>query len=305
MPIKHAYQVTGVDDATKQVSKDRWNAEHSIDTFVELPETTDPTAPAVGLRWYAKRIGGRVMTKQIGPSGVDTPLQPFLGMNHARILSVGTGTTAALIVSPIATAFTAAATTFTQPTPATGTRKAKMRLSSLATSAVAGQIAYIKGNTLECARETGFFLVIRATLDTLAVGNLGFFGLWSSVTALTATTNPVTAVTARVGLAFQVNTGNWQLVVADGAAVTALDLGANFPINTTDILEIVLFSAPGGADIKYRITNMTTGSEVSNTLAATLPGATTYMTFHETMSNNATAGIVKFSHKALYLETDD
>lgn len=306
MGIRHAYTATGTNDGAKQVSVDRWNADHSISDQLDFPAITDPSAPGTDvLRVYAKNVGGRMMLKHVGPSGVDTPVQPFLGMNACRIVNTGTGTTAALVVNVFNTAFTASASTYAQSTPATGSRKSKMRRSTLTSAATAGAIAYIKGNYLECALETGFFFVARIGLDTMASGQLGFFGLWSSVTALTATTNPVTSTVAHVGLAFQANTGNWQLVTADGSTVSATDLGANFALNTTDMVELVLFSAPGGVDIKYRVTNMTSGKVVSGTLSSSLPGSAVYMTFHESMANNATAAAVAFSHKVLYLETDD
>jgi hypothetical protein len=267
---------------------------------------TDPTTPGAGyLEMYAKTIGGRVLPKWIGPSGVDTPFQPFLGMNHSRCVTTGTGSTSTTVFDAFGgTAWSASASTYAQTTPATGTLKSRVRLSSLTSSTTAGTLVYLKGNTLEVARETGFFMVMRFSLDTLQSGNLGFFGLYSSTTALTATTNQVTSTTSRVGLAIQMNTGNWQLVSANGSAVTAIDLGASFPVNTTDLLELVLFSAPGGSVISYRVTNMTTGATTSGDLSTNLPGNTTYMTYHEALSNNAAAAAVKFSHKILYLETD-
>lgn len=268
--------------------------------------TSDPSATAAGfLELYAKTIGGRVMPKWIGPSGVDTPIQPFMGMNQMRILTVGTAAAATTVFDGYGGfAWTASATTYAQTTPTTGSLKSRTRLSTLTSAATAGAIAYVKGNTLEVSRETGFFLVMRFGLDTLQAGNLGFFGLRGSVTALTATTNQVTSTTAHVGMAIQANSGNWQLVTASGSAVTATDLGASFPVNTTDLLELVLFSAPGGSVISYRVTNMTTGATTSGDLSGNLPGATAFMTPHEALSNNATAAAVKFSHKIMYLETD-
>ncbi len=109
---------------------------------------------------------------------------------------------------------------------------------------------------------------------------------------------------AKLGLALNVNTGNWKLVECSGAAVTATDLGASFPINTTDMMELVMFCAPGGTSISYRVTNMTTGATVSGTMNTNIPGATVYMTPLASLSNNATASAVKWSHKVIYLETD-
>jgi hypothetical protein len=311
MALTHAF-VSGLGDGgdTTLVRPSNWNADHTVDAngILMTSGSTDPATPAADtLKFYSKKIGGRCIPKWIGPSGIDTPFQPFLGMNHIRCWfpGNGAGATAALVVGTYGIGFTAAGTTFAQTTPATGTLKSRTRLSSITTAATAGAIGYIKGNQLECARETGFYMVMRFSLDTLGTANLGFFGLYSSVTALTATTNNVTGLVSRVGLACALNTGNWQLVIANGTAVTATDLGVSFPINTTGFMELILFSAPGGSVISYRITDMTSAATVSGDMTMTNAMATTvYMTPHMAFSNNATAAAVKFSSKNMYLETD-
>lgn len=60
--IKHAYVATGVNDDTKQVSKNRWNEDHVIDTELNLPVIASLTQPVDGmLSIYAKKVGGRTM----------------------------------------------------------------------------------------------------------------------------------------------------------------------------------------------------------------------------------------------------
>lgn len=270
--------------------------------------STDPSTPAADtIHFYMKKIGGRIMPKWMGPSGVDTPAQPFIGMNHCRswLPGNGAGNTAALVVGSYGCSFVAAGATFAQTTPATGSLKSRTRLASITATATAGNLCYIKGQQLEVARETGFFFVMRFGLDVTGTANLGFAGLYSSVTAPTATANLVTATTARVGMAIQLPSGNWQLVIASGSAVTATDLGASFPVNTTDLLELVMFSAPGASTISYRVTNLTSAAVSSGDFIMTnAPSLTTYMTPLISLSNNATATGVKFSFKQMYLETD-
>lgn len=273
-----------------------------------LPATTDPSAiPAANsLKLYSKNVGGRILPKWIGPAGVDTPFQPFLGVNHIRLVQVASGTTTALATSQVGTApVVTAAGTNTQSTAATGTLKSRTRYVGLATAATAGQLSAIRGQQLECGRETGFFLVMRFGLETMIATQNVFFGLYAAAAAIGATTNLVTATTpARVGLACAVNTGNWQLVICSGAAVTATDLGASFPLNNTDLMELVLYCAPGGTVISYRVTNLTSGAQVSGDLSGNIPGATAYMTYQMHMTNNAAASIVKWNFKVMYLETD-
>jgi len=268
---------------------------------------TDPATPPGGiLKMYAKTIGGRTIPKWVGPSGVDTPIQPFLGMNTIRSLYLGSAVSATTLVLGYNFAYTmVAGGTNVQTTAATGSLKSRTRLGRLVSAATAGAMANIKGNYLECGRETGFFFVARFALDLLIANNLGFWGLYASTTAAAATINHVTSTAvAKVGLAIATNTGNWQLVACSGTAVTATDLGATFPVNTTDLMELVLFCAPGGTSISYRVTNLTTGATTTGALSTNIPGATTYMTLLETLSNNATASAVQWSFKSMYLETD-
>lgn len=267
----------------------------------------EPSTPAAGFaNLYFKNIGGRVMPKWVGPAGVDTPFQAFLGMNSVCITTTGTGTSATTVCTTYGAGFTAGGTgtiTYAQTTPATGSLKSRTRLSTLSAAATAGNLSYVKSTTVMCAAETGYFLVLRFGLDTMASGNRGFFGLWGSATALT-NVDVVTVNTARIGLAFNLNTGNWQLVRGSGSATTAIDLGATFPLNTTDLMELILFCAPGSGTVSYRVTNMTTAATTSGDLTTNIPASTTYCAWHMWLCNNATAGIVKWSFKSAYLETD-
>lgn len=269
--------------------------------------SADPTTPPTGiLKLYAKTIGGRTMPKWMGPSGVDTPIQPFLGMNTIRSLNLGTAVSATTLVIGYNFAYTmVAGGTNVQTTAATGSLKSRTRLGRLVSAATGGSMANIKGNYLECSRETGFFFVQRFALDVLIASNLGFWGLYASTTAAAATIDHVTSTAvAKLGLAMSSNTGNWRLVQCSGAAVTATDLGVTFPVNTTDLMELVMFCAPGGTGISYRVTNLTTGATVSGTMNTNIPGATTYLTLLNSLSNNATASAIQWSFKSMYLETD-
>lgn len=268
---------------------------------------SDPSTPSSGFAsFYFKNIGGRIMPKWLGPSGVDTPFQAFLGMNFVCVTTTGTGTSSTTVCTTYGAGFTAGGTgtiTYAQTTPTTGSLKSRCKLSTLSAAATAGNLSYVKSTTLMCAAETGYFLVMRFGLDTMASGNRGFFGLWGSATALT-NVDVVTVNTARIGLAFNLNTGNWQLVRGSGSATTAIDLGSSFPLNTTDLMELILFCAPGSGTVSYRVTNMTTAATTSGDLTTNIPSSTTYCAWHMWLCNNATAGIVKWSFKSAYLETD-
>ena len=142
MPIRHNYQATGVNDGAKQVSVDRWNDGHVIDSEVDLPVlATDPAAPADGfLTLYGKKIGGRTMLSQMGPYGLDTALQPNLGGNKVALwMPPGNSTTApgvfgmsALTVTGTAAARTVSTTNVTPLPPKPAAPAASPMLSTKA-----------------------------------------------------------------------------------------------------------------------------------------------------------------------------
>ena len=269
--------------------------------------TADPATPAADtIYWYFKKIAGRIMPKWLGPSGVDTPVQPFLGMNSCCSVTTGTGTTAALVCTSYGCGFVAGGTgtiTYAQTVPASGSLKSRTRLSTLSPAALSGNLSYVKAATVLCARETGFFMVMRFGLDTMCTINRTFFGMWGSATALT-NIDVIASTTAHVGLACIANTGNWFLAWASGSAASSTDLGGSFPLDTTSLMELVLFSAPGGSVISYRVTNMSTGATVSGDLNTNLPTNTTYLCPQMFMTCNTTVAVTKWSFKSMYVETD-
>jgi hypothetical protein len=134
------------------------------------------------------------------------------------------------------------------------------------------------------------------------VGNRAFFGLSDSV-ANPTNIDPLTSPTiGKVGLAISASTGNWQLVSnIAGTAPTVLDLGTNFPVNVTDILELVLAALPNAAGIGYAVTNKASGAIASGTLTTNIPSNTTFLAPVGWMTNNATAAAFAFALGGLKL----
>jgi|GEM_PF-567017 len=281
----------------------------SSNGVLEMASTSDPVTPPAGqLDIYAKEIAGRMLPKWVGPAGVDTPFQANLGFNKIVLISsAGAALTAdgATIANNTAT-LTAAALS-------TATLKQSVRRTTITTSVTtAGTVASSRSTTALVVRGSaagigGFFYTARFGLTTLATGNRGFFGL-SDVTTAPTNVDPTTSTTpGKVGMAFNANTGNWKFVQnITGTVPTSLDLGASFPINTTDLFELIMFAAPNDSAIHYRITDLSTGAQMSSsTLTTNIPSNSTYLTSVEWMTNNATTANVAFDFSAVYLESDN
>lgn len=279
--------------------------------------TAEPVVPSAGFAmFYAKDIAGRTMPKWVGPSGVDSPIQYHVGFNNCRLIRgnstvpVGTSTSSSSVTTTDMQVTYLSGVAATSPALATTNLKTATRRRTLSTAATAGSLSYIRGNLGEvwrgnAAGQGGFFMGMRFGLATLQSGMRGFFGL-VDVQANPTNIDPTTTSTpGGIGLAINASTGNWNLVNnITGTARTSLGLGASFPVNTTDLLELILFSKPNGSDIGYRVTNLSTGAQTSGTLTTNIPATTTFLTPSMWITNNATAAAATWDFVSCYLETD-
>lgn len=278
---------------------------------MQLAAQSDPAAPAAGnLRIYAKDIAGRVMPKWVGPSGVDTPFQANLGFNRVA-LSTPTGTANCSTGATGLGSTSTGAGTCTVPVLAATNLLTSVRRLSFSTGATAGTVTYQRQSQLQvwrgnAAGRGGFFYTVRFGLSTLAAGNRAFVGLSSSI-ANPTNVDPLTSPTiGRVGVAINLNTGNWNFVTnAVGAVPTVTPLGATMPVNNTDLYELVLHSAPNGTVIGWRVTNISTGAQVSGSAAANIPTNTTFLAPQFWLTNNATAAAAILDFSSWYLESDN
>lgn len=266
-----------------------------------------PTPPAANtLTIFNATFAGKLLPGYIGPSGVDSPLQASLYFTSISSWCANSTTT----INSIGALATAAGAVST-PTLAATNFKTQLKRTTVTSTATAGNVASLRSPGVECWRGNaanlgGFFAVFRFALTTLQVGNRGFFGLVGGSAAPT-NINPLTDITlAKLGVGFNLNTGNLSLINSSTTAVTATALGANFPINTTNVYQLCLFAAPNGSTIQYLVTNLNIGasSDVSGTFNANIPTATTFLNRNLWMTNNATAAAVAFDMVRTSIEID-
>lgn len=312
MPIKHNYTATGTNDGAKQVSVNRWNEDHVITSKLDIPVlTSDPAAPVDGFcNFYAKKIGGRTMLMQMGPSGLDTSLQPNLGGNKVALwMPPGNATTvpgvfgmAALTALGTATARTVAVTNML-------TRMTRLGYVSAATagSLSGGREAAAKYTLGAGGSLGGFFYRTRfGVSDAAAVTGARMFVGLSASTAAPTNVEPTTLVNS-VGVC-QLSTSNNLQIYCAGASAGAniADLGANFPANTlsADVYELSLFSPPAGGQVYYRVARLNTSFVAEGSFTTGLPTSSTLLCHQIWRCNNATALAVGIDICGIYMETD-
>lgn len=280
--------------------------------YVAVPAEAGPVsaAPTGKLYLYSRDMAGRSQLRGIDSAGLDMAYQQHLGQNNIRMVVPNTGSTATTATNGWGTGFTNTVTSIANPTPANTNLKTSTKRTTFTSATTAGAvIAHVQSAADiwrgDAAGRGGFDWKGTISLDTLAAGNRGFFGITQGVATPTNIDPLTTTALSKIGLAFAAETGNWKLIhhIA-GTAPTVIDLGASFPINTTDVLRLHLFAKPNGTTVGYRVENVSAGVVTSGTLNTNLPANTTFMATKMWMTNNATAAAVAFNLHRWYCESD-
>lgn len=307
MGIKHAYTASGVNDGAKQVSVDRWNEDHLVADAFDIPVIPTPEPPADGeLSLFAKKISGRTMLYQMGPSGLDTSFQPNLGGNKVALwMPPGGSTTVPGVFGMAALTATGTATSRTVATTNLLTRMTRLGYVSAATAAsLAGaREAVLKYTTGAGTLLGGFFARYRfAPSDAAVVAGARMFVGLSASSAAPTNVEPSTLVNV-VGVCQLSTSNNLQIYGAGATVGTPVDLGADFPANgNVTAYELALFS-PASGGVQWQITNLSTGVTASGTFAA-YPLGTVLLCHQLWRTNNATALAVGLDICGIYMETD-
>ena len=285
------------------------SAESSTLATLTLPGTQNPAVPSPDYGTiFIKKIAGRAMAAQIGPSGLDTTLQANLGGNKVALwMPPGGSTTVPGVFGMAALTATGTATSRTIATTNLLTRMTRLGYVSAATAAaLAGaREAVAKFTTGAGPGLGGFFARYRFGVSDVATvaGARMFVGL-DALTAAPTNIDPSTKVNC-VGVGQIAASNNLQIIYGNATAKTPIDLGANFPANTnTDAYELNLFSPPAGG-VHWHVRRLNTAFEASGFLPSTETPVATQLLCHQLWRcNNATALAVGLDVCGIYIETD-
>jgi hypothetical protein len=288
-----------------------------ITTLLLDGQSSDPSAPASGnLTIYSKAIAGRMMLKQIGPSGLATAIQPFLARNKIGYwCPPGNNTTVPGVLG--FTAYTVVTTAVTRNIAVTNlfTRMRRLGFPSSATAGTASgaRVVVAQITVGDGSGNGGFFKVIRWGISdsTFKAACRTFIGVANS-TAAPSNVEPNTLTNA-IGMGHGAADTTMHIYYGGTVAQTPIDLGSNFPANTTntDVYELALF-APSSSNntVYYEVTRVNTGNIATGTLTGTagtvLPSSSTLLTYSQNWrNNNANAFAVSFDIMSDYIETDN
>lgn len=285
------------------------SAESSTLATLTLPDTQSPAVPGPGYGTiFIKKVGGRMMAAQIGPSGLDTTLQSNLGGNKVALwMPPGGSTTVPGVFGMAALTATGTATARAVATTNLLTRMTRLGYVSAATAgALAGaREAVAKFTTGAGPGLGGFFARYRfGVSDPATVAGARMFVGLDALTAAPTNIDPSTKVNC-VGVGQIAASNNLQIIYGNATAKAPIDLGAGFPANTnTDAYELNLFSPPTGG-VHWQVRRLNTAFEASGFLASMdTPAATTLLCHQLWRCNNAAALAVGLDVCGIYIETD-
>ncbi len=311
MGIKHKFasaKSNGSDASRVQPSN--WNEDHDV-TDIVLPKNTTPTVPAAdNVTLFGRNVGGRMMPAFMGPSGLDTSLQPFLGRNSwGSIQAVGNSTTistAGAIIAPTATG-TATAANVSIGSQHTRMKRIDYLVTTAATTAVAG---FRQAAALFC-RLVGYQMVMRAGPATGQATTSTTGRFWMGLAATTSAPTdvlPSTQVNC-IGIGFESTDTNLYLYHNDASgSCFRVSLGTDFPRYLTDratMYELALFCPPNGAFVRYEVTDLATGKvSIGQIDSADQPIPATYLAARCWASVGGTSSVIGVTLTSLYMETD-
>jgi hypothetical protein len=284
--------------------------------------TTPAAPPANTLSIFARSVANRMMTAQIGPTGLMTSLQPLLARNKVGYWSPpGNNTTLPGVFGITAPTANGTAVAVTRNV-ATTTLATRMRRIGYPTASAAANL--LAGVRLAVAQFTcgsgsatdgsGFWLIERWVESDPApvAGRRAFHGMTATLTAFAFGTE-VNALLNQIGI-MQLSTDatQWYWIGAGSAAQAAVAVGTGIGApggNSTTAWELAIFAPASVANTYYLLlTNITTGVTATQTFtgaATVVPQSATLLAWQCWATNNLTALATGVDLCSLYIETDN
>lgn len=278
-----------------------------VNTLNLVDQTSDPAAPTASIYVYTRSLGGRRVPRFIGPSGLDSALQPAFFANNVTMWLPGTGTTAAINFGVSWTI----ATTQAHPAIANTNFMTAMKRATYTTTTTAGNTSGVRSSAPICWRGNisgagGFFFAARFGILTYASTMRVFVGLNGTATAMAA--DPST-VNDSAGMSKDSGETTWQCLTRDTTTAQKISTGrTTAAAGTAEIFDFYMFCQPNGSSITFRVVDVTSGTVLVNnqTQSSNLPTATVMLTAHAECTNvtgGAGSAVAIFLNK-LYIESD-
>ena len=282
--------------------------------FLRLPVGLPTTAAAGGVVMGARTIGNKILPAFVGPSGLDSALQPFIARNKIGLfIPPGNATTAQTLGMNVTGTGTATAANVATTNIHTAMRRLEYAVTTAATTAVVGLRSgvlqyWIGGSGSQLG---GFHFVSRFGPSRGSASNVTrrfFAGFTSNTGAPTDVNVSTTAAWANlIGVGCDSTDANWQVMHRNGtAATTKIDTGIpKSYTDATEMFDIAIFAPPnGGGPVGILFTRLSDGATFSTNITTNLPAATQLLNWQLFSSVGGTSSVMGISVASVYIETD-
>ena len=282
------------------------------------PGSAPAAADASSVVLYPTGLADRFMLAMRGPTGAATLLQPSIFSNNIMLFAPQSGTVGSGS-NNFQTAWTSAGTV-THPAPAaTDVASSGRRTSYTNVAATTNQQlgprfnndaerCFFRGNV---AGTGGFFFFARFLLTYPASTTRLFAGLQGaggsgSIVPADAPSGPYCGL-SHITTDPSTGSGALNFVTHNGISRNALAINLTADLVTgSPLLEFMMYCAPNGGTIYFRLDDVTNGATYTNSTTANLPGATVMMSPQCQASNgtaNVTVSTVAISIYKIYVES--
>ena len=321
-----SYYYTGIGGSTTQIQYNNAGAFagatnvkiNSNNLQLTTPGSTPAAADASSVVVYPTSIADRFMLAMRGPTGAATLLQPSIFSNNIMMFSPQGGT-AGTGSNSFQTAWISGGTA-SHPTPAATDVASSGRRTSYANVVTTqnqqlgprfntdSERCFFRGNV---ANTGGFFFFSRIRLTCPAATVRLFAGLQgvsasNSVCTTDTPTGPYCGL-SRITTDPSTGSGALSFVTHDGTTRNALVINLTADLVTgSPLLEFMMYCAPNGGTIFFRLDDVTNGVAYTNSTTANLPGATVMMSAQCQASNgtaNVTVSTVFMNVYKIYVES--
>jgi hypothetical protein len=279
-------------------------------------QSSPSTPSANGVALFAKNQGGRMFPAFIGPSGLDTTLQPSIFSNRAILFQPQTGTTGTGggLGPPWTAGGTVSHPTPSSTAPALSNQMRRTRYANVATTTnqtlgvrfnTASEQAFWRGNAEGLG---GFFFFTRFIVELYPASTVRLFaGLTSTATSSVVSSNAVINNTCGLWDDTTDSSTTLNFVTRDATTTTKHPITLSNAIAAGNSYEFSMFCAPNGSSISWRLVDLVNSVVYSDSTSTTLPENTAFMQPQVQMSNgtaNVTATTTAIGICSIYVESD-
>jgi hypothetical protein len=239
----------------------------------QLGNQSTPTTPTgSNLKFYAKDIAGRMMLRQLGPSGLSTPLQPSFFQNFITMINTNTTTSVGAIGNTVTSVGTLSHPVVTEK---------YGYMTNFASAATVGATCGTGNNGLLWLRgengQGGFFYSARIAFPDIAYADTRFFaGFTSSTMAQSVGADQPAHQRAGFSLLTETET-NIHFSSINGIAIQEDRANTEMEFTPECVYDFYIFCAPSGNSIGWRVDNVTLGTSKEGSSSTTLPTGSSLM----------------------------